>query len=301
MRINDVSSETLTPPDAPADATPESLPEPTRDTGVMTVEKSLAILEIVAERGGASAKEVSDTLGYPLPTVYRLMQTLVQTDYLVHLRGERRFELGYKLDRLGVSLHRQIGVPSPVRSEVSRLHTAAETAGYFAVYRGADVVVAYVDDCPEHRRLTPLNFGFHEAAHATAFGKILLSGMSPEQRAQYLDIHGTARLTTSTITDRDALDEHLAGVANSGIAWEREEFVPGMTCAAIGVRNGAGMLVGSVAISAPSGQVSAARERVLERLLRDASNQVSKYYRSGQVRKTSTAQRKAPATEAVAG
>lgn len=257
---------------------------PARDSSVQTVEKTLAILEIVAERGGASAKEVSTALGYPLPTVYRLMQALVQSDYLVHLRSQHRFELGYKLDRLGVSLHRQIGVPTAVRSEVARLHQRADTAGYFAVYRGADVVVAYVVDSPAHPRLTPLNFGFHEAAHATAFGKIMLAGMAPELVAQYLDVHGMPRLTPSTMGTREELDEHLGVVARRGIAWEHEEFVPGMTCAAIGVRNGAGMIVGSVAISAPSAEVTPERERELERQLRDTANQVSTYYRSGALR-----------------
>jgi IclR family acetate operon transcriptional repressor len=50
------------------------------------------------------------------------------------------------------------------------------------------------------------------------------------------------------------------------------------------VRNGAGMIVGAVAISAPSGEISVARERELERHLRDTANHVSKYYRSGQLR-----------------
>ncbi len=255
-----------------------------RDSSVQTVEKTLAILELVAERGGVSAKEVSLALGYPLPTVYRLMQALVQSDYLVHLRGERRFELGYKLDRLGVSLHRQVGVPTPVRAEIAQLHDSARAAGYFAVYRGADVVVAFVVDSPQHRRLTPLNFGFHEAAHATAFGKIMLAGMAPEMVSQYLDVHGMQRLTANTIDSRGDLEEHLAMVANQGIAWEHDEFVPGMTCAAIGIRNGAGMVVGSVAVSAPSSEVTASREQELERRLRDPANHVSKYYRSGQTR-----------------
>ncbi|WP_411721047.1 IclR family transcriptional regulator [Mycetocola sp.] len=216
------------------------------------------------------------------------MQALVQSDYLVHLRTEHRFELGYKLDRLGVSLHRQIGVPTPVRAEIARLHQKAEAAGYFAVYRGADVVVAFVMDSPEHPRLKPLNFGFHEAAHATAFGKILLSAMTSEQVTQYLETHGMPRLTAHTMTVRNQLDEHLALVSHAGIAWEHEEFVPGMTCAAIGVRNGAGIFVGAVAVSAPSAEVSGERERVLERLLRDTANGVSKYYRSGIVRRSAT-------------
>lgn len=262
----------------------ERVAAPARDSSVQTIEKALAILEIVAERGGASAREVSDALGYPIPTVYRLMQALVQNDYLVHLRAQHRFELGFKLDHLGVSLHRQVGVATPVRGEIARLHDRAGAAAYFAVYRGADVVVAYVVDSPLHPRLNPLGFGFHEAAHATAFGKIMLAGMAMEQVAQYLDVHGMPRMTPETMTDREELDAHLSIVSQRGVAWEREEFVPGMTCAAIGIRNGAGMVVGSVAISVPSPEINPERERELERQLRDTANQVSRYYRSGRTR-----------------
>jgi IclR family acetate operon transcriptional repressor len=253
-----------------------------RDVGVMTVEKTLSILEIVAEPGGASARAVSNALGYPLPTVYRLLQALVQLDYLVHLKAERRYELGYKCDHLGVSLHRQIGVPAVVRVEILRLHETARAAGYFALYRGAEVVVANVVDSPEHPRVTPMNFGFHEAAHATAFGKIMLAGMTSEQVGQYLDVHGIPQLTDRTMTTRRELEKYLAVVGHLGIAWEHEEFLPGVTCAAVGVRNGAGILMGAVAISALSKEISPERERELERIVRDTSNQVSKYYRSVQ-------------------
>lgn len=260
-----------------------------RESTVQTIERTLAILEIVAERGGASAREVSDALGYPIPTVYRLMQTLVKNDYLVHLRTEHRFELGFKLDRLGVSLHRQVGVPRPVRAEIAGLHDRAEAAAYFAVYRGADVVVAYVVDSPAHPRLTPLSFGFHEAAHATAFGKVMLAGMRSEHVTQYMDVHGMPRLTPETMVSRAELEQHLEVVAQRGVAWEREEFVPGMTCAAIGIRSDAGMIVGSVAISVPSTEITPVREIELERLLRDTANQVSRYYRSGHTRPAKSA------------
>ncbi|GAA2170423.1 helix-turn-helix domain-containing protein [Agrococcus versicolor] len=250
-----------------------------RDAGVQTVARTLAILEVVAGRGGATAREVSQALGYPLPTVYRLLQALVQADYLVHMRGERRFELGYAFDRLGAALHRQVGVPAPVRGEVARLHEQASAAAYLAVYRGADVVVAHVVDCSDHPRLTPLAFGFHEAAHATAFGKIMLAAMAPEAVDEYLEVHGMQRMTHATMGTREQLDAHLATVSRRGIAWEREEFVPGMTCAAVGVRDAAGAVVGAVAISAPSETVDAQREHCIERLLRDAASDVSRHYR----------------------
>ncbi|ROQ40807.1 transcriptional regulator [Frondihabitans sp. PhB188] len=116
-----------------------------------------------------------------------------------------------------------------------------------------------------------MNFGFHEAAHATAFGKFLLAGMSSEQRDQYLDVHGLGRLTPTTKTARADLLAELVEVGNSGVAWENEEFVTGQTCAAVGVRNGAGMIVSSVAIRAPSGELTPRRRSEVERHLRDAA------------------------------
>jgi len=214
--------------------------------------------------------------------VYRLLQSLVQLDYLVHLKDHHRYELGYKIDNLGVSLHRQVGVPMVARREISRLHETARAAGYFAVYRGPEVVVAKVVDSPEHPRLKPLNFGFHEASHATAFGKIMLAGMTSRQVGEYLDDHGMPQLTERTITTRRQLEENLAVVGHLNVAWEREEFVPGVSCAAVGIRNGAGALMGAVAISAPSKAVSPARERELERILRDVSSRLSQNYRSVQ-------------------
>lgn len=248
-------------------------------TGVASINKSLAILEIVAERGGASAREVSASLALPLPTVYRLMQSLVQSDYLVHLRSEHRFELGYKLHRLGVSLHRQIGVPQQVGAEVAELHASARAAAYFAVYRGSEVVVIYIVDSPENPRLQTLTFGFHEAAHATAFGKIMLSGMTAEQRDQYLFAHGQSRLTQTTVTNRGALEHDLTVIGATGVAWEHEEFMPGMSCAAVGVRDGDGLMVGSVAVSARASDFDG-RERTVEHLLRESGARLSRYFRS---------------------
>ena len=220
-----------------------------RGAGLMTVAKTMSILEIVARPGGASARDISDALGYPLPTVYRLLQSLVQLDYLVHIKDKHRYELGYRLDDLGLSLRRQVGASMVVHRELLRLHDTARVASYFAVYRGPDVVVAEVVDSPEHPRLKPLNFGFHEAGHATAFGKIMLAGMTSRQVGEYLDGHGMPQLTDRTITTRRQLEENLAVVGQLNVAWEREEFIPGVSCAAVGIRNGAGALLGAVAIS----------------------------------------------------
>jgi len=248
-----------------------------------SVHRTLEILEVVASRGGASAREIAEVTGLPIPTVYRLARELLDGDYLVHIREDRRFELGYKLHQLGVSLHQQIGVPREVRDEVTALHRALGTAAYLAVHRGSQIVVVFTADSPDCPRLRPLEFGFHEAAHATAFGKILLAGMGAEQRALHLGEEPMARFGPGTITSHTELDAQLATVADRGIAWEEGEFQAASTCAAAAVRGGNGALIGSVAISGPHARFTTGRGEV-EAALRTTASRVSRFYRSGTTR-----------------
>src|ERR671929_32456 len=62
------------------------------------------------------------------------------------------------------------------------------------VHRGSQMVVVHTADSREAPRLQPLDFGFHEAAHATAFGKILLANLDPAQRDLHLDPDPMPRL-----------------------------------------------------------------------------------------------------------
>lgn len=248
--------------------------------GVASVTKSLRILEVVAERGGATARELSEILAVPLPSVYRLANNLVTSEYLVHMAAGGHYELGYKLHALGVSLHRQLAVPAPIRLAVDSLHRDVGAAAYFALYRGVDVVVAYVSDCAEHPRIRPLDFGFHEAGHATAFGKILLAGMDAATRGRYLRAHPLTRFTPATITTRRSLDRALDEVATLGLATENEEFVPGQMCAAAPVRDVTGAVVGSIAISSATRRTSR-YTAATQHLLRVCAAQASGYYRGG--------------------
>jgi DNA-binding IclR family transcriptional regulator len=245
-----------------------------------SVHRTLDILEVVAARGGASAKEIADATGLPLPTVYRLARELLDSDYLVHIREEKRFELGYKLHQLAVSLHQQIGVPREVRAEVTALHERLGLAAYFAVHRGSQIAVVFTSDSPACPRLRPIDFGFHEAAHATALGKIMLANMDPGHRALHLDDEPMPRFGPGTITSHRELTEQLETVADRGIAWEYGEFQAGATCVAAAVRGGTGVLIGSVAVSGPDARMAAAAAET-ETALRAAASRVSRFYRSG--------------------
>lgn len=67
-------------------------------TGMASVQKAFALLDVVAlDQRGLTAKDIAAALEIPLPTVYRLLKTLVESEHLVHLKDDSRYALGYKV------------------------------------------------------------------------------------------------------------------------------------------------------------------------------------------------------------
>lgn len=235
---------------------------------VQSVSRALRAMEFVAaSRDGVTAKEIAAHLDLALPSAYHLLATLTESGYLVHLAQDHRYGLGYRVRLLEQGLERQLEVPALIASAVKRLHLEADAAAYYAVYREVNVVVAHVVDSERRPRVQVLDIGFHEATHATAFGKVMLAAMSPEERDAYLDRVGLRRCTANTMTDRSLLEAHLDKVRRSGVALEIGEFQDGLSCLAAPVRSSAGAVLASVAISLPSADF-ATRRWDLERAVR---------------------------------
>ena len=243
---------------------------------LQSVTRAMRLLELVAaHRDGVSAKQAAEQLEMALPSVYHLLATLTGSGYLMHRAHDHRYVLGYRVRLLEQGLVRQLTVPPLVAAAIRQTHKDADAAAYYAVYRSVEVVVAHVVDSQRRPRVQVLDVGFHEATHATAFGKVMLAAMDPPRRAEYLAAAGLRAITTRTITDRAELEAHLSQIRESGVALEVGEFQDGLSCLASPVRSSAGVVVGSVAISLPSAEFTKRRWPV-ERAVRHAAMTVTR-------------------------
>lgn len=233
-----------------------------------SAQRALRVLDIVGSEGdGITAKAVARRAGYNLSTTYHLLNTLVHEGYLIRLGHGRGFGLGYKVGNLYRRLCAELDVGQALQDELHHLHLRAEAAAYYTVFRETDIVVAAVADSPEFPRATPLDFGFHEAAHATAFGKVLLASMPRRQRKEYLSGAGMPRLTERTVVRATDLDAELDHVERAGMALEVEEFQPELACLSAPVLDAKNRVTGAVAFSVPAATF-AARRWHLERAAR---------------------------------
>jgi len=214
-----------------------------------------------------AARDVARSLGLTLPTTYHLLTTLVTGGYLVHLPDRRAYALGHRVDDLARGLYRQIAVPAEVQRVAEVVHQQAQAAAYYAALRDAEMIVAHVAECAEHPRIRPIGIGFHQAPHATAFGKLMLAMLEPGTAEDLLDTIGTPLVTAGTVTDRRLLRRQFAQVRSTGLAIEVDEFQPNLSCMAAPVTDAAGRFVGAVAVSMPTVQL---RERrwAVERAVR---------------------------------
>lgn len=233
-----------------------------------SAQRALRVLDIVGSEGdGITAKAVARRAGYNLSTTYHLLNTLVHEGYLIRLGHGRGFGLGYKVGNLYRRLCAELDVGQQVQDELHHLHLRAEAAAYYTVFRDTDIVVAAVADSPAFPRATPLDFGFHEAAHATAFGKVLLASMPGRQRKEYLSGAGMPRLTERTVVRAADLDAELDHVERAGMAVEVAEFQPELACLSAPVLDANNRVTGAVAFSVPVATF-AARRWHLERVAR---------------------------------
>lgn len=220
---------------------------PTRKT-IASVDRALRLLLIVADApDGITAKAIARRLQANLSTTYHLLHTLTERDFLVRLPESRGYGIGYGAVGLHNALTRQLSVTPEITDLVRQLHDQARAAACYAVFREDQIVVGHVVDSPAYPMPAPLEVGFSDAPHCTAFGKVMLAHMPARDRAALISARGIAPLTDKTICEINALEAHLAVVRTAGVAVEMEEFQSDLACLAAPVRR-RGIVIGALAV-----------------------------------------------------
>ncbi|WP_084464814.1 IclR family transcriptional regulator [Microtetraspora fusca] len=217
-----------------------------------SVGKALSLLRAFAPTGGPiGVVELARRCGMPKSTAHRLLAVLAEQGVVE--RWDGRWRLGITMFELGALTG--VGPNSRVQQiALPYLHELAAATGH-TVHLGVldQGEVLYLSKIFGHRRIpTPTRVGGRMPAYATGLGKALLAYADPGAVGSILT--GRLRpLTPSTVASEKALQAALAQARDSGIAWDRQECIPGLVCAAAPVTDGAGRAVAAISVSGPPG------------------------------------------------
>lgn len=136
-----------------------------------------------------------------------------------------------------------------------------------AVLDGTDIV--YVLRVPTTKIMSVnLGVGSRLPAWCTSMGRVLLSGLPPDEARARLQASERRPLTTRTVTDLDELEGLVAQARRQGYSIVNQELEDGLVSVAVPIRNRAGEIIAALNIGGQVQRtpVSDIRTRVLPRL-----------------------------------
>jgi IclR family acetate operon transcriptional repressor len=216
--------------------------------GVQSLGRAFDLLEIMADAGGViGLSRLAQQSGLALPTIHRLIRTLVDLGY-VRQEPSRQYSLGPRLIRLGESASRLLGTWS--RPYLSRLVDALGESANLAMLDGVRVVyVAQVQSSQSMRMFTEV--GRRVYPHCTAVGKALLAHLPPRDLHALLGRTGMPAQTEHTITEPSRFAKEIDQVRDQGYAIDDGEQEIGVRCVAVPVLGTSNRLAVSVSGPAP--------------------------------------------------
>lgn len=203
-----------------------------RDGGVQSLHRALDLVEVVAARGGhLTIGEIAAATDVPLPTVHRLLRTLVDRGYMRQMPN-RRYALGFRLVPLGATASSMVGADTEV--VLGRLVDALGETANLAILSGSHA--EYVAQVPSRHRMRMFTeVGRQVDLHCTGVGKALLGQLDDDRVRQIVRRVGMQRQTAHTlVTELDLLAE-LTEVRTRGYALDEQEQEAGVRCVAVPV------------------------------------------------------------------
>lgn len=196
------------------------------------IHSALTVLEAVAELGpGATAREISTALGLPRATAYRLLNLLVQDEFLVRTPDLTGFALGAKVVHLA-SAAAPVRLPTAARQLLTEVRRSVRGGVQVVMY--TDARISVVDSDPDFPFSDPVRLG--REPHRYALGRLLLA-----EQAETASV-----LSADTIAD----------VAKFAAARQMNELISGYGCLAVGLRDERGFLAGALGFSGPVHRIS---------------------------------------------
>ncbi len=242
--------------------------------GAQALRRGLSLLDIVADAPGLRFSEIAERSGLTKATAHRMLATLAEAGLLRVDDRDQSYHLGFKLFEMAHRVWDQFDLRSAAEPELERLRDLAGETVRLAILDDDEVL--YVDQREALQAIRLGNgVGARASAHASGAGKAMLAHLDPLLREQLLNRLKLQRFTPNTITDRDALMQHLDLTKARGYAVSGEEQVVGVSSVAAAILDHRARAIGAVAIVGPTYRLGLDRLHMLGRDVMEAARRIS--------------------------
>lgn len=224
--------------------------ETERDPYVQSLARGLSILKAFdADHIQMTLSQIAARTELSRATARRFLLTLHHLGY-VSMDG-RNFQLTAKVLDLGFGYLSSLSLPEIAQPHLELLASKVHESASASVLDGTDIV--YVARVPISRIMSiRINIGTRMPAHATSMGRVLLSGLTSTELANYVSAIEMPRYTPTTITTKSALMKEVAKVKLNGYSIVDRELEYGLRSIAVPILSSSKKVVAAINVATAS-------------------------------------------------
>jgi len=240
-----------------------------------SVRKTLKVLQAFsAGQPELGLTEISNLLNSHKSSTFRILTTLMSEGFVEKDPLTHKYRLGLRLVDLGNRVLVRYDMRDHARPHMEQLARKIEEIIHLSILDKNEIV--YLEKKGEGQPLTvATKVGGRSPAHASAMGKVLLSGLSPKELDDVLAIGPLARFTPNTITGIPQLLRELEKIRSQGFAIDNEETFPGIRCVAAPVRSRSGGVVAAISATVPTQRMGQQRMNEIRKEIIETAHLIS--------------------------
>jgi IclR family transcriptional regulator, acetate operon repressor len=246
-----------------------------RDAGVIrSVDRAVAILDLLARDGWLAGAEVARGLGVHRSTALRLLSTLERHSLVERDPRTAKYRLGRRLPQLASVVTGEFDLRYVARPVCERLAGALGETVTLDVLDADEIVP--IEQATGSTSVVSVNWlGRRTPIHCTASGKVILA-YAPNAVRQRLLSRTLERRTPHTIVDRAELEKQLAAALEAGFARTFQELEVGLDAIAAPVYSADGGVVAAIDVSGQAHRLRESDRPELVGMTREAAADLSR-------------------------
>lgn len=213
--------------------------------GAGASEKTLRVLDAALREPRFT--DIVETAGLAKATVHRLLQILVEQEYIAG-DAEDGYRAGPNLLSLAGRAFASVDISQIAGPVIDRLVAEVDCTIHVGVASDHEMVYVIRKDASKPYRMRS-RVGLGIPMHSTGMGKVVLAYWSDEKLADLIDTVGLPVRTENTITDPDELKAELANIRARGYGFDFSENEPGTVCVSAPIRDHTGAVTHGLSVS----------------------------------------------------
>lgn len=241
----------------------------TKSDKIQSIINASKIMDFINERGQAGVREISKNLEIPKSTVFRILKSLEEVDYIVSTSDDE-YAIGYKINNYKPGLNEDkllINYSKEILKEYAELMGESINLAINQYNKAYNIVYADGEYYTLQANMPP-----ESDLYCSSTGKIFLSYMDDDNLKKYFRKNLEKR-TINTITKLDDFLNEKEKILKDNISYDKEEYEYGLSCIATPIKKD-GKVIAAISISGPTSRLKFKNCEKLKKNLLEAKGKI---------------------------